>query len=273
MTVTPPDGAIQTQKTEPANEEDAQSVPSEIPSKADFSGMRQMNVMEVKRVIDPLRIELADGTIIQLAALDIPDMHAHEPGNLTITAQAMLQDFLAGKQVRIHQTRDAQNGRVNRMGYALAHLERADNDIWVQGFLLVNGLARVFPADRNTEMAAAMMKLEDIARQAGRGLWADEQYRLLDADDAGPGVHGLAVVEGTIKNASMVNNRIYLNFGDDWRTDFTIGIEPAVRRRFIQMGIDPLSLAHKQVRVRGWLEDYNGPYIRLSDPAWLEILP
>ena len=70
----------------------------------------------------------------------------------------------------------------------------------------------------------------------------------------------------------MSKNKIYLNFGDNWRTDFTIMITPAIRKKMIAQGHDPLSLQGVKVRVRGWLENYNGPNIELIHPAWLEVL-
>jgi hypothetical protein len=56
--------------------------------------------------------------------------------------------------------------------------------------------------------------------------------------------------------------RIYLNFADDWRSDFTISIEQDVPA-LAAAGIDLKGLAGKPVRVRGWIEWRNGPILPL----------
>jgi micrococcal nuclease len=66
--------------------------------------------------------------------------------------------------------------------------------------------------------------------------------------------------------------RIYLNFADDWRSDFTISIEQDVPA-LAAAGIDLKGLAGKPVRVRGWIEWRNGPMIAATHPEQLELLP
>jgi hypothetical protein len=67
--------------------------------------------------------------------------------------------------------------------------------------------------------------------------------------------------------------RIYLNFGNDWRSDFTISIDRKDVRAFAAAGIDLKGLAGKRVRVRGWIEWRNGPMIAATHPEQLELLP
>jgi hypothetical protein len=50
------------------------------------------------------------------------------------------------------------------------------------------------------------------------------------------------------------SGRIYLNFDKDWRKDFTVLIERKDGEAFKAAGIDPLALAGKKFRVRGWAE-------------------
>jgi micrococcal nuclease len=67
--------------------------------------------------------------------------------------------------------------------------------------------------------------------------------------------------------------RIYLNFADDWRSDFTISIERKDVPALAAAGIDLKGLAGKPVRVRGWIEWRNGPMIAATHPEQLELLP
>jgi len=56
--------------------------------------------------------------------------------------------------------------------------------------------------------------------------------------------------------AEQVGGRIYLNFGDDWRTDFTVSVAPVDNDLFEEAGIDLLSLAGQRIRIRGWLLNF-----------------
>ena len=74
-------------------------------------------------------------------------------------------------------------------------------------------------------------------------------------------------------NASVRAGRAYLNFGRDWRTDFTVTIAPEDLKAFRAANIDPASYAGKRVRVRGWIERMNGFEIEAAVPEAIEILP
>ena len=80
------------------------------------------------------------------------------------------------------------------------------------------------------------------------------------------------IVEGEVVDAAVVRGRAYLNFGADWREDFTVTVAPKDRRAFENAGLDLESLAGRIVRVRGWLDSYNGPQIVLTHPEQLEIV-
>ncbi len=69
-----------------------------------------------------------------------------------------------------------------------------------------------------------------------------------------------------------MRKRTYLNFGADWRSDFTVSLAPKVRKLFEAEGIDPLSSRGKLVRVRGWLKSYNGPLIEATHPEQIEVI-
>lgn len=228
---------------------------------------------QVDAVLDPLRIRLLDQRIIQLSGIDIPDLTPYDTGDLGAAAMELMAAKLVNKTVQIYQAQDSAKGRTNRMGYELAHLVEKNDGWWVQGALLDAGLARVRPSSVNIEMAAPMAQIELEARNAKKGLWESEDYAVLTPDNAANALNGWAIVEGTVKATAMMKNNVFLNFGPDWRSDFTVGIPPAVRRTLTNAGIDPLQYAHKTIRVRGWIEDYNGPYIELMDPVWIEILP
>ena len=240
---------------------------------SDYAALRSMGNMLVNQVIDPLRVRLNDGRIVQLSGLDIPDLNASNPGDISAKAFAMLKSMLDHKQVTLYQTKEDGESRKNRMGHYLGHLETHDGKFWIQGALLQNGFARIQPAATHNEMAAQMLVLENEAITEKRGLWANDAYSVLTPETADKAMNNWAIVEGTIAKTGSSNNVIFLNFGDDWRKDFTIGVEGEARRQLAKNNITSLNLAGKRVRVHGWVESYNGPYIKLSNAIWLEFLP
>ena len=64
----------------------------------------------------------------------------------------------------------------------------------------------------------------------------------------------------------------YLNFGRDYRRDFTIGLDRAALRAFRRAGRDPKALEGKRVRVRGWVQWRGGPYVGATHPEQIEVL-
>jgi hypothetical protein len=74
-------------------------------------------------------------------------------------------------------------------------------------------------------------------------------------------------------NVGKGSGRVYLNFASDWRSDFTISIERKDVAAFVSAGLDPMALAGKRVRVRGWLAWRNGPMIEATHPEQIELLP
>jgi hypothetical protein len=67
--------------------------------------------------------------------------------------------------------------------------------------------------------------------------------------------------------------RIYLNFTQDWRSDFTVSVERKDAVAFAAAGLDLKALQGKRLRVRGFLAWRNGPMIEASHPEQIELLP
>jgi len=131
--------------------------------------------------------------------------------------------------------------------------------------------ARVMIAPNAPEMVEQMLGLEKQARAQKQGMWSDESdYKVLTPETAGEANGEFAIIEGRVEKTASVRNNVYLNFGKDWKTDFTIMISPTMRKKLAREGIHPLGLGGKTVRVRGWLREYNGPLIELDVSEHLE---
>ncbi len=236
--------------------------------KGNFAELKAEPVpVKVQKVIDPLTFLGDDGALYEFVGLDIP------PGDEIVSAATKLMtETLTGKELRLFLTKDAELGRLTRTGHKLIHAEVRPDDTWVQGKLLSEGLARVRVISSNPEMIRQMLAIEEKARLEKKGLWADQRFAVFSSDAARSKINSFQIVEGVVYSVNTHENELFVNFDTDWKKDFSIGIPTKTRRDLSKMFINPMMLTHKKIRVRGWLEDRNGPFITLDHPLQLEML-
>jgi hypothetical protein len=144
--------------------------------------------------------------------------------------------------------------------------------VWVQGGLLKAGALRVVPDAASASCGKALIAAEDEAFGARAGHWRDGAFSLRTPDQIGNRIGTFQTVEGTVTTATTYKGRAYINFGADYRTDFTVTIAPADMKAFRTARFDVKKLAGKRVRVRGWVELYNGPEMEIATPAAIQTL-
>ena len=237
-----------------------------------MDALKQTKGASVKTIIDPITLQLSDGQLVRLSGIDIPDLSIHAQGDISVLAMDVLRDAFADKKVKLHQTPKADWGRTNRMGHILAHITRDKDGVWAQGTLLRLGLARMNTNERTPELAAEMLTLEDKAHAEKLGLWADNKYAIKTPETIGAYMDSFQIIEGRVHSVSLRKNRLYINFGKNWKTDMTVTIAPEHKRRFSKASIDPQQWNGKTLRVRGWVRDYNSAYIEITHPQAVEVL-
>lgn len=193
---------------------------------------------------------------------------------LAQAAKAELGRLALGKSVEL----GIAGRRTDRYRRSLAQVfvQDAEKRVWVQGELLRQGHARAYGLPGSAACLDDLVAAEKQAREAGLGLWRHASYQIRPADrhwDLLRFRSTYQLVEGTVLEAADVRGRIYLNFGENWREDFTIAVQPSSRRAFAEAGMDLLALKGRRVRTRGWIERRGGPLIEIHHPGQLEILP
>ena len=146
-----------------------------------------------------------------------------------------------------------------------------EDGTWLQENLLRLGLARVDLAPDRGECAGELFALENEARVAHVGMWALPAYAIRTPDAVKADVGTFQIVQGVVLNADVRDGRAYLNFGADWKADFTVTISPDDMKTFRAMGVDPRGYKGKFMRVRGIVQWLNGPEIELADPRQAEV--
>lgn len=214
-------------------------------------------------------LSLEDGTQVRLAGVQAPEPARADRSAwpLAEASAAATGAAMLGRDVTLWHPED----RHDRWGRSLAHVVR-DDGLWLQGVLLMDGLARVYTQPRTAAGAVLMLDLERTARAARRGIWRQRFYRVRNPSETWGDLDSVQVVEGRVVDAAVVRGTAYLNFGPDWRQDFTFRAQPAVRRAFARAGVDLADLAGLRVRGRGWVFPLNGPMIDLTHPEALEVL-
>ena len=226
----------------------------------------------VVEVIDGSTVLLDDGETVRLAGIDVPKRASADAASsmepLAEKARQTLAHLVQGRRVGL-ASGDTPRDRYGRLR---GHLVRRDDGTWIQGALLAAGLARVHSLVDDRLAIVDMLAIEHRARAGRFGIWSQSRYRVRSASETGAGLGSFQLVEGRVRAAAVVRGRGYLNFGADWREDFTVSIGPRDRRRFEAAGIAVEDYEGRLVRVRGWVESFNGPMIEATHPEQIEVL-
>lgn len=207
-------------------------------------------------------LELADGRTLRLAGIRVPDAVAP-------AARAEIERLVRGREFRIAPVEVAHD----RYGRLVAQVERADG-LWLQDELLERGLAQVQTRPGETARAGAMRAIEDEARAARAGLWRDAAFRPRSPVTVHDHVGGFQIVAGRVHRVATTDDYVYLNFDEEWWTDFTIRFGGSELDAWsARSPVDVEALAGRRVEVRGFVVEAGGPLIDVSHPEQLEVLP
>lgn len=228
--------------------------------------------VQVVRVEKNGALILDDGRAVHVEGLLLPaGARDHGPDFLSSQALNELSALTHAKGVTLTDTppKEDRFGRVR----AQVFLPDTADDSWIQIALLRRGLARVSLAPDRRECASALYAAEAAARAAKNGLWAAPAYAVRTPDNLARDTGTFQVVEGKVLHADMKDGRAYLDFGADWKTDFTVTISPDDMKTFRDVGVDPRSYEGQTVRVRGFVQQLDGPEIAVASPEAIEVLP
>ena len=221
---------------------------------------------EVETVSQNGSLVLADGTELCLAGIWVPNGAKGKGGSATW--RSAWGQIISGKAVSY---RTGSSQAHDRYGCEHADVE-VDDGLLLHHALLSAGWAIVDPVSASDSPAdiESMLRLEDQARTAGRGLWKRSQVGPRKTDDLAPWIGTRQLVEGRVRRVSDNDRYVYLNFGADWRTDFTARLN---KKMMISAGMDKNSFDGRKLRIRGVLQESRGPLIDIAHLKQIEFLP
>ena len=160
---------------------------------------------------------------------------------------------------------------LDRHGRVRAQLRAADG-AWLQAALVARGQAIVAPAgDLSATDLASLLALERAAREERQGVWADGRHGPWPAERVAARRGEYVLVRGTVAAVARRGAFTFLDFGTDWRQDFTLRAENRDLAPFRRAGLDIAGLTGRRILARGWLFESAGPMIELVHPAQIEV--
>lgn len=219
-------------------------------------------------IIDPAIAGLDQVRLVGIQAPKLPlGRKDFKTWPLAHESRDALVELIQDQRVSLH----VGGSSTDRHGRHLAHLRRADG-LWLQGEMLRLGWARVYSFPDNRHVVDAMLSLEREARGTASGIWAHHNYAIRTPGAANDLIGRFEIVESRVLAADVHKGTGYLNFGEDWRTDFTLVIRKRALALFKEAGIDIGNYADQDIRARGWLKERNGPMIEITHPEQIEVI-
>jgi endonuclease YncB( thermonuclease family) len=226
----------------------------------------------VTKVVDARSFVIENGREVRIAGIEAPaaPTDAKNRAGASAAAEAALEAILLGQTVELH----AREHVTDRYGRTIAFVTRVGEAETVAGELLALGHARVAAQVGDVGCAAELWSRERVARTAKLGLWGEPYYEVIEARNgsrllAARGHFTLA--EGKVLSVRESGGTIYLNFGRRWSQALTVTIWKRQERIFAGAGVPPKQLENRAIRVRGWIEERNGPRIEANRPEQIEV--
>lgn len=220
---------------------------------------------KVIAVKDDASLKLEDIGVAHLAALDFP--HGAS------AAVERLKPAVLGRKVRLYFD-GAERDFSGALSGQIYVRDEAGRWLWLHRDLVESGLARVRPQPSDRSGAEALLPFEAVARTAKTGVWADSALavRPADAKALSADIGAFVLVEGKVLSVGRTAHRVFLNFGADYKTDFTVTIPEEAWSAWPGGAPYLLNLKDERVRVRGTLTELNGPSLEAVGPAQIEAL-
>ena len=239
-----------------------------VPDCAGPVEIAQVRILRLERTNDVL--VLRDGRAIHMEGIVLPrGAKDHAPSALADQAFDALGRLVRNRDLTITAVAPKED-RYDRVRGQVFNGDSAEP--WLQRALLARGLARVDLSSDRGECAEELYAAEAQARGAHLGIWSVPAYQVRTPEGLGGDTGTFQVVEGQVLSADVKEGRAYLDFGPDYRTDFTIVIAPVDMANFRSAGVDPRDYQGKRIRVRGFIQQINGPEIEIASPKQVELV-
>jgi endonuclease YncB( thermonuclease family) len=239
----------------------------------------------VTGITDARTLKLDDGRELRLMSILPPTSYdspaAPKDWPPATAALAGLMKLGHYKNIDIFLERTARDRYGRRVGHALLAKSSGTpgqplEQRWLQALMVRAGHARVtLSPETDAACGKLLLNLEAQADLARRGLWSQTLYQAKRAEDIRQLLNYRStyqIVEGIVSRVSISKSAVYLNFGANWKRDFTAKIRRTVLKRAKTEPGQLKQLRKRALRIRGWIEKRNGPMITIWRLEQIELL-
>jgi len=228
--------------------------------------------IKVTKVIDGDTVKLENGQFLRYIGIDTPEIEikknsqfVYQPQLFSLPAKEFNKKLVEGKLVRIEFDVEKVDSYGRLLGYCFV------GDTFVNAELLKKGYAILYTRPPNIKYVDLFVKLQKEAREKKKGIWG--ALKPISSDEAYKFIHQIKTVRGKVVDTYQSKRCIFLNFGKDYTTDFTVVIFKDSWKYFKERNINPLTFYKgKLIEVTGKLREYNGPEIIVHFPEEINIV-
>ena len=236
-----------------------------------FSFSYDYSCIKVIEVIDGDTVRLENGEILRYVGIDTPELErkigngwVYNPSPFALEAKEYNRRLVEGKYVRVEFDVEKRDAYGRLLGYVFV------GKTFINAKLLEEGVAVLYTRPPNVKYVDLFVKLQRKARKEKKGLWGS--YEVIGAHQAYKFINQIRTVRGRVLSTYRSRGCIFLNFGRDWRKDFTVVIFKDTWDYFKKKGIDPVVFyKNKLIEVTGRIREYNGPEIIVSLPEQITV--
>ena len=213
----------------------------------------------VTRIIDGDTFEISGGQRVRLLGIDAPE----KGEEISVRAADRLRELTASGKVILEMCE-----KPDTYGRLLATVR--SNGINVNEALLKEGMALpmlIPPCGRS--VATEILQAAAQGALSGKGIYSLVKFRIISHVEAGSHIGESIMVRGRIRNLHRGSKAWHLNFGSDWKTDFTAVLFDQGLNMFNDLGMDLADLVGVEVLVIGKVKLFNGPEIIVHSPDQL----
>jgi len=229
--------------------------------------------VKVLKVVDGDTIKLSNGRLLRYIGLDTPEVRIKDkngdfkymPQPFSLEAKEFNRKLVDGKDIRIEFDFEKTDRYGRLLGYCFV------DETFVNAKLVEQGYAVISTIPPNVKYVEFFIAAQKKARKMKKGLWGG--FPTLDHSQASQYINQIRRVEGVVVDSYQSTKCVFLNFGQNYKNDFTVVIFNKALSAFSRDGIDPVNFyIGKKIGVSGKIREYNGPEIIVNSPYEIEIL-
>jgi hypothetical protein len=195
------------------------------------------------------------------------------PVQFSSQAMAYLRKRILNKTVGLYAPASADGNYADAHGKIRVHV-MTESARWVQAEMISLGIAYAYSTQDRPNLVTALYKTETVARFKNVGIWGNKTLMLKNSQTIADGVGSFQVYEGMITEVEKTLHGHFITFNKDLAGDLRAFIDKAHALE-IQENIYPYflnTLKGINVRLHGWVENNNGPVMKINHAQQIEIL-